>query len=479
MLRFPGEFGWHQREEYAMSSDGKLQSDDPASRIPLSFNQDFLCGFDRGDDQGPFGPRFHIVHGWRLRGKIDVGTLQQALDDVVVRHEALRTAIVRGEGERYQEIHQPSPVRLELREAAGADPAARDRAVEELITEIESGTISARELPLLKATLLRFDEDDAILVLIVHHTAADGWSVRLVIRDLAVCYAARRGHRAAELPTALPYREFAAWQRKSAEDPALESSRAFWREQLAGARIFSVPTDRPKSTGLAESTAVHRFTIDAELTSRAVEISRALRSTPFMVLLGAFAVLVQRTTGSTDVVVPTFSPGRGEDRFHHTVGPFFNFLPLRTELAGCRSFAEVVARIRATSLEAYAHDIPFGQILAEAPELMLPTLEDGRAACVFQVFPFPFLLDGELIGDLEYTEVRRRLTSQPVGSDVPNGALWTLNLDPAGDVVAGIQYNSNLYDERSVAELVDQFREVLRELVNAPDAPLELRPEHS
>ncbi|MET8541630.1 condensation domain-containing protein [Kitasatospora sp. NPDC004799] len=462
-----------------MIPDGKPQSDAPVDRTPLSFNQEFLCGFDRGDTEGPFGPRFHIVHGWRLRGKVDAATLQLALDDVVVRHEALRTAIVRGEGERYQEIHPPTPVRLELRELPGADPAARERAVEDLITEVESGTISARELPLLKATLLRFDEEDAVLALVVHHTAADGWSVRLIIRDLAVRYAERRGHRQPELPTALPYREFSAWQREYAADPALEDSRAFWRENLAGARILSVPTDRPKSSGLPEATAVHRFTVDAELTTRAVEIGRALRSTPFMVLLGAFAVMVARTTGTTRVVVPTFSPGRGEDRFHHTVGPFFNFLPLCTELAGSRDFAEVVSRIRTTSLEAYAHDIPFGQILAQAPELMLPTLEDERAACVFQVFPFPFLLDGELIGDLEYTEVRRRLTSQPVGSDVPNGALWTLNLDPAGDVVAGIQYNSNLYDESSVAEQVDRFREVLRELVGAPDAPLDLGPQRS
>ncbi|GAA3002349.1 condensation domain-containing protein [Kitasatospora sp. NPDC006786] len=462
-----------------MSPNGKPQSNAPASRTPLSFNQEFLCGFDRGDDEGPFGPRFHIVHGWRLRGKVDAATLQLALDDVVVRHEALRTAIVRGEGERYQEIHPPTPVRLELRELTGADPAARERAVEDLITEVESGTISARELPLLKATLLRFDEEDAVLALVVHHTAADGWSVRLIIRDLAVRYAERRGHTQPELPVALPYREFSAWQREYAADPALEESRAFWREQLAGAEIYSVATDRPKSAGLPESTAIHRFTVDAELTARAVEIGRALRSTPFMVLMGAFAVMVARSSGTTRVVVPTFSPGRGEDRFHHTVGPFFNFLPLCTELAGSRDFAEVVARIRTTSLEAYAHDIPFGQILGQAPELMLPTLEDGRAACVFQVFPFPFLLDGELIGDLEYTEVRRRLTSQPVGSDVPNGALWTLNLDPAGDVVAGIQYNSNLYDESSVAEQVDRFREVLRELVGAPDAPLDLRTERS
>lgn len=455
-----------------MSPDSKPQAGASAGRIPLSYNQEFLYGFDRGDDEGPFGSRFHIVHGWWLRGKVDVDTLQQALDDVVARHEALRTVVVRSADAWYQQVRPPTRVRLDVREAVGIDADAQDRAAEQFVTEVESGTIDARELPLMKATLLRFNEESAVLVLIVHHTAADGWSVRRIIRDLAVLYAARRGSAVPEPPPALPYREFVAWQRESAASDAAQRSRDFWRHQLAGARIISVPTDRPKSSGLPESTAVYRFTLDAHLVSRAVEMSKALRSTPFMVLLGAFALMIQRTTGTTDVVVPTFSPGRDQEKFQYTVGPFLNLLPLRTELAGCRDFREVVARIRAACLEAYSHDIPSVQILGEAPELMLPVMEDNRAACVFQVFPFPFVLDGEKIGNLEYTEIRRRLDSQPVGSDVPNGALWTLNLDPAGDVVAGIQYNSNLYDESSVAGMVDRFREVLSEVVDAPDAPL-------
>lgn len=131
---------------------------------------------------------------------------------------------------------------------------------------------------------------------------------------------------------ALPYREFVAWQHEFAASAAAERARDFWRKNLAGARIISVPTDRPKSSGLPESTAVYRFGIDAPLVSRAVDMAKALRSTPFMVLLGAFALMVQRTTGSTDVVVPTFSPGRDQERFQYTVGPFLNLLPLRTEL---------------------------------------------------------------------------------------------------------------------------------------------------
>jgi condensation enzyme len=445
-----------------------------APGVPLSFNQEFLCGFDRGDTEGPFGPRFHIVHGWRLAGHIDLPALRGALTDVVARHEALRTSIVRDATAPYQQVFPPSPPELVVRDLPAVAPADRDRAVEDLIIEVESGPISARELPLIRAVLGRFDDNDSVLVLIVHHSATDGWSVRLIIRDLATYYAARRGHDVTDLADPPQYREFSEWQRANSMEPAADAARAYWREKLRGAEILSLPTDRPKSSGLSESTSVYRFLMSADLLSATLALARRRRSTPFMVMLGAFMLVVHRRTGATDIVVPTFSPGRGEERFSDTVGPFFNFLPLRAELAGCPTFADLVDRIRATCLEAYSHDIPFGQLLAEAPQLMLPTLEDGRAACVLQVFPFPFLLDGTLIGDVTYSEVRRRLRSQPVGSDVPNGALWTLNLDPAGDVVGGIQFNSNLFDERTMRDLVTEFRQALQDTVTAPAAPLRL-----
>lgn len=448
-------------------------SDELVDGAPLSLNQVFLCGFDLGDDDGPFGPRFHIVHGWRLRGAVDVVTLRQALFDVVARHEALRTLIVRDEPVRYQRILPASAPDIEVHDLSGTPRAGRDRRVEELIIEVESGEISARTTPLLRAVLGRFDDDDAVLVLIVHHTAVDGWSVRLVIRDLANAYAARRGFDVGELPEPRQYREFADWQREQTDGPGLVRAQEFWRSTLQGARIYSVPTDRPKSDGIPETSGVYRFQIGTDLVTGALRLSSAMRSTPFMVLLAVFEVLVHRTTGDTDIVVPTFTPGRGDESFQQTVGPFFNFLPIRTDIAGCTTFREVVGRIRSACLRAYSHDIPFGKVVEQAPDLMVPTLQDRRAACVFQVFPFPFLLDGELIGDVEYSEVRRRLLSQPIGSDVPNGMLWTLNLDPSGDVVAGIQYNVNLFDEYTVADMVASFVAVLRETVGDPDAPLD------
>jgi hypothetical protein len=409
------------------------------------------------------------VHGWRLDGEVEPGALRAALHDVVTRHEALRTSIIRAGTASAQRILPPAGPELEIRDLG---PAERDRQADELITEAEAGLLSARRVPLLRAVLGRFTSRDSVLVLVVHHCMSDGWSVRLIIRDLAACYAARRGVAGGPLPEPVQYREFATWQRGSAAGAAFAASGAFWRDTLAGARILSLPTDRPKSAGLPESTSVYRFGIDAELVSATLDLACAMRSTPFMVLLAAFGVLVQRRTGTTDLTVPTFSPGRGQERFHGTVGPFLNLLPLRVDLGGCRTFRDVLGRARAACLAAYAHDIPFGLVAEQAPELMSLVLSDDRAACVLQVFPFPFLLDGELIGDVAYTEVRRRLRSQPVGSDVPNGMLWTLNLDPEGDIVAAVQYNSNLFDQSTTSGMVEQFRQVLMQTVRTPDAPL-------
>ncbi|MFG2063963.1 condensation domain-containing protein [Micromonospora sp. NPDC048871] len=442
-------------------------------RAPLSLNQDFLCMYDKGDEEGPFGPRYHIVHGWRLRGEVDVESLQGALDDVVARHEALRTIVVRTPQERYQVISpETAPVQLILRDLSVVPEDERDAVAEQLLIEAEADTFPSTELPLLRAVLVRFDDRDSVLVLISHHTATDGWSMRLIIRDLANRYAARRGHEVPALPEPRQYREFAEWQRELVGDPVrMAEPSEFWQQNLAGARVHTMKLDRPRSVAVETTTAMHRFVIGSEVITPALKLGKATRSSPFMVLFAAFAVLAERLGGNSDVVVPTFSPGRGDEEFPYTVGSFFNFMPIRVDLAKCRTFREVVIATRNQCVESYSQDVP--QILAHAPELMLPAISDDRAPCVFQVFAFPFLLDEELIGDLEYTEIRYRLVSQPLVSDVPDGALWTLNLDPSGEVVGSVAYKSGLFDEATVAGWVSGFQEVLREMLVDPDAARE------
>ncbi|WP_248964373.1 condensation domain-containing protein [Sphaerisporangium perillae] len=444
---------------------------DVAKRIPLSFNQEFLCNFDKGDEEGPFGPKYNIVCGWRLSGEVDTETLQDALDDVVTRHESLRTLIVRAAADRYQEVLPPTPTALLVHDFTGVEPGARELRAEELLIEIEAGAYGIGELPLLRAVLGRFGDDDAVLVLIAHHTAADEWSMRLIMRDLAVCYALRAGY-AVELPEVCQYQEYARWQHESTAEAASGRAREYWREKLRDARILATPTDHPRSANLPKATAWHRFWIPAELTSSVSEIGRSTRSSPFMVLLAAYATLLRQLTGSTDIVVPTFTSGRGQPRFQDTVGSFFNFVPLRIDLAGCDTFRQVVERTRATCIEAYTNDIPFAEVLEEAPELMLPSIEDDRAVCAFQVFRSPLATDGETAGGLTYAEIRRRLLSQPVGGDIPDGAMWHLEIDSSGDIVGTLGFNSNLFDKSTITHMASEFHQVVAGAVTAPDAPL-------
>lgn len=433
---------------------------------PLSLQQEFLCMFDKGDDVGPFGPRYHHVDAWRIRGTVDTDVLAAALLDVVARHEALRTTVVRGADERFQKVLPPSAPSLELRELEPTgDRYAR---IQSLLNELEAGTFESTSNPLLRAVLARFDDTDSVLLVDAHHCAIDSWSMQLIIRDLAARYAVRQGHTSEELPEVPQYRDYAARQLDEDNTAALE----YWRNRLQGAKIVTIPTDRPRSAGSWPETSWYRATTEAESRTAAESAAAATRSSPFMVLLAAFTVLMRQKTGEDDIVVPTFLPGRTESRFQHTVGSFFNFVPLRTNLAGATTFRDVIARVRTTCMEAYTHEIPLAQVLGVAPELMAPAVADDRAPFVFQVIQPPFTLAGERIGDLEYTAIWRREVSQPVGSYVPDGMAWCLHLGPSEDILANIAYTRGLFSDDRMRALVTEYLTLLGRLTTDIDAPL-------
>src|SRR6266511_3327771 len=165
-------------------------------RIPLALQQDFLRMMDSGSESGPFGPRYTIVAGWRVLGEIDVDTVRRAAEDVVARHETLRTRIVLDDGDPYQHVLPPSPPEVLIRDLTEQGRGDRDLAVEELLNDIESGVSVPNETPRVKVALGRFDHRDSVLVFVAHHTVVDGASVHVLMRDFAACYAARRERRA-------------------------------------------------------------------------------------------------------------------------------------------------------------------------------------------------------------------------------------------------------------------------------------------
>jgi hypothetical protein len=438
----------------------------------LSLNQDFLCSLDHGETAGALSQWYTITYGLRLRGNLDVGALSAALDDVVARHEMLRTALRRDEGGWQQHLYSPGPVSLRLQDVGSAGSAdSADRAAYDLLDDVEAEPFSRHEVPLLRAVLGRLGADDHVLALMTHHIASDAWSMQVIITDLAACYAARAAGGAPGLPAARQHREFAAWQRAREESWSGVAS-GHWRERLLGARVHAFPADRVLPEGAADPYSVHRFVIGRELTEAAARVARSTRSSLFIALLATYNLLASQLTGESDLVVPTFTAGRNEPSFGGVVGPLYNFLPIRTDLRGCGSFIDVIARTRASCLQAFANDIPFQLIHAQAGDLLEPCGDDHLAVSAFEMLPRPTLADIELAGDIGYSELRGRRTSRSVGAGTPKGMLWALDHLRSGELVGVIRFSRDRFDHAAIARIAAQYCQVLSASVAEPTAHL-------
>ena len=432
----------------------------------LSLQHQFLCLFAQaGYDAGPFGPHYVEVTGWRLRGRVDEEVLRLALADVVERHEALRTVMSIEDGTQ-SVVPAGTPelrvVRLDV--PPGPD---RDRRAEELMIEMEARPFPVNDVPLLRAVLGRFDEQDSVLVLGTHHTAADVWSLQVILQDLAECYAARAAGEEPRLPEATQFRDYIAAQQEEATGAKVAAAKAYWRETLRGARVLVVPVHR--NDQVTPATSYHRFVTGGHLSTEVIRLSKATRSSPFMVLLAAFTVMVHRRTQATDIVVPTFAPGR-QQGFQSTVGSFFNFVPLRVDLEGCGTFRDVITRTRTACIGAFSHELPLLHLFAEAPELMASVGPDA-VPCLFQAVQPPYLAQAKKIGDLEYTAIWRRVIPQQLGSETPDGMIWSMHLSTT-EVVGGLSYSRHLFQQAEIHQQVAEFLNVIGEMVADPDATI-------
>jgi hypothetical protein len=441
-----------------------------AVRLPLSFSQQLLCMMDSGDDSGPFGPDYHSEVALRLRGPVDADAMRGALTDVVARHETLRTVIVRDPEGAYQLVYPPSEARLEVRQCPDVPAQERAERADGFLAEAGATAVSPTELPLLRGTLVRFDDEESVLVLLAHHVATDGWSMGVITRDLAACYAARRSGDTPDLPSARTFRDFVALEQEQDASGKTARSVGYWQEALRGARVTALPSDFPLSADLPEGAAVRRFVIEAGVVSEVTQVARAARVTPFMVLLAAYYQLVHRLTGATDLTVPTMTLGRGSgQQFKDTVGPFFAFLPMRVKMTECQDDSDLLGRIRAVCASAYSHEVAAMHLLGAAPELMAPSTDEWLATSSFQTLPSADVMEGTRVGDLEYSEVRRRTAEAGPSARIPDGVLWTLNFDTNGEVYGNISYRTDRFRDETISDLIASYQETLRDLLrNCP-----------
>ncbi|HKV09943.1 MAG TPA: amino acid adenylation domain-containing protein, partial [Thermoanaerobaculia bacterium] len=425
----------------------RSETEDPP---PLSFAQESLWFLDRLE---PGGTAYNVPVPLDLSGPLSPAALAAALSEVERRHEALRTVFATD----VQVVRPARPRPLPAVDLAALPEALRRPETDRLSGEEARRPFDLTRGPLLRATLLRLGAEEHRLLLTFHHAIVDGWSVDLVLRELAA-------------PSPLPepplqYGDFAVWQRRWLAGEPLAALLAHWRGRLAGAPdVLALPTDRPRPAVRSHKGAMARLAIEAELAAALGALSRQGGATLFMTLLAAFEALLNRYTGEEDLLVGSPVAGRSRAELQGVVGLFVNTLALRGNLAGDPDFLALLGRTRETALDAYAHqDLPFERLVAElAPERSL-----AQSALV-QVF---FLLQNDPALPAELAPG----LSLRLGPETGGTAKFDLKLalaETAGELAGGFEYAVDLFDAVTVERMAGHFRNLLEGIVAAPGARL-------
>ena len=330
-----------------------------------------------------------------------------------------------------------------------------------------SGEIDAYNVVIDVDNPTKFDDRDSVLLLTVHHSVSDGWSMGVIFRDLGAFYAARRTGIAAVLPQMRQYREYAAWQRANATSTAEDGAPAYWQHKLDGAREFTIPNDHGHPDSYSRPYSQHVHDIEPEVMTAASALSTATSSTLFTVMLSAFYILAHKITGNTDLAIRAFTAGRTELEFHNTMGLFLNCVPFRTDIADCTSFRDIVAHTWDTFIDAMAHELPVNVIEQTFPDF-IKSREDLRTS--------QFIISniqGQFGDDLTFpiAEGARAAIERPlpVANDIPSGMVWNLSAQPSGELSGGVLFNLDEFDESTVEGWAAELRRILTGAVREPD----------
>ncbi|MFF8812630.1 amino acid adenylation domain-containing protein [Streptomyces pactum] len=440
--------------------------------IPLSFAQRRLWFLNQLE--GP-SPSYNIPLVIRLGGDLDRAALEAALTDVVARHESLRTVFPETEGRPRQQILDPAAIRLPLpvtEVAAAKLPAALEAAA------AHSFDLAA-ELPL-AAQLFATGPREHTLLLLIHHIAADGWSLAPLARDLSEAYNARRAGRAPDRsPLPVQYADFTLWQHQvmgEEDDPdgALARQLAYWTEKLAGLPDeLPLPTDRPRPTTVSYHGEMLTFRLDERLHARLTALARENRATLFMVLQAGLAALFTRLGAGTDIPLGTGIAGRTDQALDELVGFFVNTLVLRTDTSGAPGFAELLERVRETNLAAYAHqDLPFERLVeALSPARSLARHPLFQTSLTVHNSPDPVL---DLTG-LDVTPEPGSLTRAKFDLAFELTEEHTPDGTPAG-IQGLLVFSRDLFDRETVEQLVASLTRLLDAAAADPAESIERLP---
>ncbi|MDV3129275.1 condensation domain-containing protein, partial [Mycobacterium sp. 21AC1] len=446
-------------------------------RIPLSYAQQRLWFFDQL--QGPSAV-YNMAVALRLTGKLDPDALGRALADVVGRHESLRTLFTVSAGTPQQSVVPPEQVTMcwQIVDAVGW---SRDR-LEGAIGAVARHPFDlACEIPL-RATLFRLGQEEHVLAAVVHHIAADGWSVTPLVTDLGWAYASRcAGQTPNWTPLPVQYADYALWQREHLGELSDGESRicgqlAYWEQALAGLPDrLQLPTDRPYPAVADYRGASVAVQWPAELQHRVALVAREHNATSFMVVQAALALLLSKLGATTDVAVGITAAGRNDPALDDLVGFFVNTLVLRVDLAGDPTIAELLEQVRQRGLAAFEHqDVPF-EVLVDRlkPARSLTHHPLVQVVLSWQNLSWQHNSDvagGLALGDVRVEPLPTHTHTARTDLTFALGERWNETGEPAG-IGGTVEFRTDVFDARSVERLIDRLRRVLVAMTAEAEGP--------
>ena len=438
----------------------------PQSReesLPLSFAQQRLWFLEQWN---PGSSAYHLPHAWCLRGPLNATALELSLNDLVARHESLRTSFPTVEGQPMQVIATDSPVSLPVVDLRQFKGGAREAEVRRLMQYTAARPFDLSTGPLWRATLLSLGEDDHVFLVTLHHIITDGWSMGIVWRELSALYTAQVNEKPVALP-ALPihYADFAVWQRQWLQGEVLEQQLRYWRAQLADAPPhLELPTDMPRPPQQTYRGAKKPVSFPPGLTHALKRLSQESGVTLYMTLLAAFQILLWRNTGQRDILVGSPIAGRTLAELEGLIGFFVNTLVLRTHMKGQPTFHDVLRQVRETCLQAYAHqDLPFEKLV----EALQPVRDPSRHP-IFQVMFQLFQGTSESGFHLPHLHV------DPMGGLSQTAKFdLALSLMSTQETIKGsLIFNTDLFSDDTMTRFVTHYQTLLEALVAEPDQPV-------
>ena len=445
---------------------GKIHTIPRDLPIPASYSQQRLLFLDRM--LGASG-LYNMHWAIQLNGKLDISVLQQSLNAIVARHEVLRTYFVEQDGEPFQVIKASLPFACTLMDLSAAlRQENRDSEIQSILHTESNKPFDLKEAPLIRVLLLRLSEQEHILLVTIHHSIADGWSMGIFRQELASLYCAISQGQPANLPELpIQYADYAIWQRERLQGEMLERQLSYWKNQLADLPVLELPTDRPRPKQLSYRGARETIQLSATLTRDLKTLSQQQNVTLFMTLLAAFQVLLHRYSGQEDIIVGTAIAGRNQQEIENLIGFFVNTLALRTDLSGAPSFVQLLIRIREVCLSAYTHqDIPFEKLVAE-----LQVQRDMSRHPLFQVM---LILQPTTLQDMQLpglTISKLTVTNETAKFDL------ALSLVEHPDGLTGtIEYSTDLFNAKTITRLAGHFLTLLEAIVEHPETAITVLP---